>query len=290
MESQINYLRLAEKSLAYQQVSVKNPPRTHDSGNLAQSQQKLEPTVHLNAGAKPGLLFLSGYGSDMSGTKASFLAEQAVQRGWNFTRFDYRGHGQSSGVFKEHTLGDWLADASDILSHITHGPQILIGSSMGGWLALLLARLYPQRIAGFVGIAAAPDFTERLIKPALTEAQWQDLHEKGFTTDPEAPPDMQLPVTHKFLDEAQKHLIFSRPLQVAFPVHLLQGLRDKEVPWQMALHIVEHCTNTRENLTTSANVRVTMVKDGDHRLSRAEDLALLQNVLDLMLNEKNPAG
>jgi pimeloyl-ACP methyl ester carboxylesterase len=217
--------------------------------------------------AKTPVLFLGGYASDMTGSKASFLAEKCAASGRGLLRFDYSGHGRSSGAFTDGTIGAWFEDSLAVLDRLTEGPQVLVGSSMGGWIALLLARARPEHVAGFVGIAAAPDFTEELVVPTLTEGQREQLAREGLTYDEDAPADRRVPMMQRLIDEAREHLVLREPLPLNAPVRLLQGQRDKEVPWQFALKIAEHLTGD--------DVRVTFVKDGDHSLSRPQDLELL---------------
>jgi pimeloyl-ACP methyl ester carboxylesterase len=251
MNQNVSYLTLPDRKLAYQQ---RRGPENATNG-------------------KP-LFFLGGYASDMTGTKAGFLDERCGSAGRGFTRFDYRGHGQSSGAFVDGTIGDWFEDALAVFDRLTEGPQILVGSSMGGWIGLLLARVRPERVAGFVGIAAAPDFTEELIVPNLSAAQREQLEREGLTYDPDAPSDHRVPMTKRLIEEARERLVLRAPLALDGPVHLLQGQKDAEVPWRFALRVAEHIE--------SPSVRVTMVKDADHRLSRPEDLELLWQTVEEM--------
>ena len=237
-----DFLTLPDRRLAYQQRRAGGPE-------------------------KAGIVFLGGYASDMTGSKASFLAEQCAAVGRSFLRFDYQGHGQSSGDFKDGTIGGWADDARLVFDALTEGPQILVGSSMGGWLALLLARARPERVVGVVGVAAAPDFTEDLIWDQLTASQKEKLQREGLIYDEQAPPDHNPPLTLKLVEEARAHLVLRSPLTLACPVYLLQGMRDTEVPWRHVMRLTA--------CLTSDKVRVTLVKDGDHRLSRPEDLDLL---------------
>ncbi len=219
----------------------------------------------------PGIVFLGGYASDMSGTKASFLAERCADEDLSFLRFDYRGHGCSSGDFNSCVLGDWLEDACAAFDQLTQGKQILIGSSMGGWLALLLARARPERIKAMIGIAAAPDFTEELVWKNLTEEQKAQLERDGFIPDETSPPDQPFVMTRRLIEEARQHLLLGAEIKLDCPLHLLQGLNDEEVPWRYALRILER--------VSGSDARVTLIKDGDHRLSRPKDLALLWNAV-----------
>lgn len=220
----------------------------------------------------PGIVFLSGYASDMTGAKAEFLAERCAAAGLSFLRFDYRGTGQSSGEFLEGTIGSWFEDASLIFDRLTKGPQIVIGSSMGGWLGLLLARQKPERMRAFIGIAAGPDFTEDMVIPHMTPEQHAQMAREGVVRM-EAPPGSDpLPVTRRLIEEARQHLILRQPLAVKCPVRLLQGMQDKDIPWQHAHRIAEALAQD--------DVRVTLIKDGGHRLSRPQDLDLLWRTVE----------
>jgi pimeloyl-ACP methyl ester carboxylesterase len=183
------------------------------------------------------------------------------------TRFDYRGHGFSGGVFEESTIGDWLEDAATILEKVAQGPQILVGSSMGGWIMLLLAIRFPARVAGLVGVAVAPDFTEDLLWKQLAPAQQKEMREKGVYYEASEYDELPVPYTWKLVEEGRKHLLLNKPIPYAGPVRLMQGMQDKDVPWGWALRTAE--------MLESKNMRVTLVKEGDHRLSRPEDLELL---------------
>jgi pimeloyl-ACP methyl ester carboxylesterase len=224
---------------------------------------------------KPGIVFLGGYASDMTGTKAGFLAEQCAKEGLSYLRFDYRGHGQSEGNFRDGTIGDWFADTREVFDRLADGPQILVGSSMGGWLGLMLARERPDRIRAYVGIAAAPDFTEDLMWMRMSPEQRAEIEKHGEIRDPTAPPDAQVPVTLKLIQEARQHLLLRAPIELSCPVHFLQGLHDEEVPWQHTLRIIENIAHD--------NVRATFIKDGDHRLSRPQDLELLWQIVKSLI-------
>ena len=221
--------------------------------------------------SRAGVVFLGGYASDMTGTKASFLAECCTGVGTSYLRFDYRGHGQSDGEFRDGTIGGWFEDTCEAFDQLTEGPQIVIGSSMGGWFGLMLARERPERVKALIGIAAAPDFTEDLMWLRLSPDQRAEIERNGEILDPTAPPDMQVPVTLRLIEEARKHLLLRATIKLACPVHLLQGLDDAEVPWQHALRITEN--------TAHDDVRTTFIKDGDHRLSREQDLELLWQIV-----------
>lgn len=216
-----------------------------------------------SGGKLPGLIFLGGFASDMTGIKATTLESFARARGQAFIRFDYFGHGASSGAFSDGTIGHWRDDAIAVLDRLTAGPQILIGSSMGGWIMLLVALLRPVRIAGLVGIAAAPDFTEELIWQKLPPPILTTLTREGRWIEPSRyGPD--LPITLKLLEEGREHLLLQGAIDLDRPVRLLHGMADPDVPWQWSLRIAEKLRG--------GDVVVSLVKDGDHRLSRPEDL------------------
>ena len=218
------------------------------------------------AGQGPTLVFLPGFRSDMEGSKALRLAAFAAEHGQAMLRLDYSGHGASEGRFEDGTIGRWSADALAVIDALTDGPLILIGSSMGGWIGLIVALARPGRIAGFIGIAAAPDFTERLIWEALAPWERDSLIKEGvlpMASDYGEP----TPITLKLIEEGRTHLLLNGPIALACPIRLLQGQRDADVPWQTALDLADRLVAT--------DLRVILIKDGDHRLSRQTDLALL---------------
>jgi pimeloyl-ACP methyl ester carboxylesterase len=218
-------------------------------------------------GQGPGVVFLGGFRSDMTGSKAQFLADWARAQGRAFLRFDYSGHGQSSGDFLDYCIGDGLQDALAALSALTEGPQVLVGSSMGGWISLLIARARPDLVRGLIGIAAAPDFTEDSIRPRLTPAQRTDLAERGHFRDPSAYDPTGYPITAKLLEDGARHLVLRSPLHLPMPVRLLHGTADQDVPPDVALRLFAHLT--------SPDARLTLVKDADHRFSIPSCLALI---------------
>jgi len=226
---------------------------------------------HHLPGAAPGLLFCGGYTSDMSGTKALALESHCRERGRAFTRFDYRGHGASSGRFIDGTIGAWRDDALAIVDQVTQGPLIVAGSSMGGWIMLLLALARPERVRALVGVAAAPDFTEDLVLPGATEEQRRDLERQGFWLQPSAygPP---YPVTKALIEDGRRRLLLRGPIAIDCPVHLLHGQRDPDVPWQTALRLAERLR--------SEDVTIELVKAGDHRLSTDADIARITGAID----------
>lgn len=225
-------------------------------------------------GAGPGVVFLGGFRSDMTGSKALALRDACAARGRAFLRFDYSGHGASAGRFEEGTIGAWAQDALTVFDALTDGPQVLVGSSMGGWISLLLARARPERIAGCIGIAPAPDFTETLMWPSFTGAQRDELKTRGVIHLPSQYGD-PVPITRALIEDGARHSVLGSPIPLACPVRILQGMRDPDVPWRHALRLVD--------ALAGEDVRLHLIKDGDHRLSRPEDLALLVETLDSLL-------
>lgn len=234
--------------------------------------------IHFNRieGDTPGIVFLGGFRSDMTGVKAVALEEFCKQRGQAFVRFDYRGHGKSSGAFEECTLSHWKEDALMVLTRLTKGPQVLVGSSMGGWLAMLLAIEKPRRVAGFIGIAAAPDFTERLIWEQLTGAQKKELKEKGRIYQPSDFGE-PYPITAQLIIDGRKHLLLHRKgIPIYCPMRLLHGTSDDDVPWQVSMAINEK--------VGTLDVKTILIDNGNHRLSEPEDIKKLLSVTGKLLD------
>ena len=225
--------------------------------------------------AAPGVVFLGGFNSDMQGTKALYLQDWAEAEGRAFLRFDYSGHGQSSGVFLDGAIGDWFQDACAVISAQTEGPQILVGSSMGGWISLLVAKAMPARVAGLVGIAAAPDFTEDSMWQAFSAAQKAELAEAGRVVLPSGYDPEGYVITRRLIEEGRERLVLRSPLDLPFPVRLLQGTADTDVPPSVALRLLEHAD--------SPDLRLTLVKGADHRFSTPECLALIARTLEDLL-------
>ena len=231
---------------------------------------------HSTAGRAPGIIFLGGFLSDMTGTKATALEAYARERGQAFLRFDYQGHGQSSGRFEDGTIGRWAEDAVAAIDALTTGPQVLVGSSMGGWIMLLAALARPQRVAALVGIAAAPDFTEDLMWQRFPEEVKAEIETKGVYYEPSDYAETPYPLTKHLIEEGRRHLLLRAAIPLACPVRLLHGMRDPDVPWETALRLAERLE--------SRDVEVTLVKDGDHRLSEPADLRRLTATLDRLLD------
>ncbi|MBU9696725.1 alpha/beta hydrolase [Rhodobacteraceae bacterium HSP-20] len=227
---------------------------------------------HRTAGQGPGVVFLGGFMSDMTGTKAVYLQDWAERTGRAFLRFDYSGHGQSSGAFTDGSIGDWFEDALAAVTTLTDGPQILVGSSMGGWISLLLARVIPDRIAGLVGIAPAPDFTEDSMWAGFSPAQREALLAQGQITIPSDYSPEGYPVTRRLIEEGRSRLVLRAPLPLPFPVRILQGTADTDVPPAVALRLMDHAD--------CPDLRVTLVKGADHRFSTPACLAMIAAAVD----------
>ena len=232
--------------------------------------------LHAPGHAGPGLFWLGGFRSDMIGTKATSIAELAAAHGLDSTRFDYSGHGVSKGRFEDGTIGRWLDESEAVFERVTRGPQILIGSSMGGWMALLLARKLAERGLGarlraLVLIAPAPDFTEALMWRRFPEDVRQIILRDGIWHQPSLYSDEPYPITRALIEEGRRHLLLGGPIPIEAPVRILQGMQDPDVPWEHALELVDKLE--------APSVLLTLVKDGDHRLSRDGDIALLHETI-----------
>jgi pimeloyl-ACP methyl ester carboxylesterase len=220
----------------------------------------------------PGLFWLGGFRSDMKGTKAEALDAWAAEQGRACLRFDYSGHGESGGDFMQGTIGRWLEESLAVYMEFAKGPQVVIGSSMGGWLALLLAQRLRERagaapMAGLVLIAPAVDFTEALMWKQFPKPVKREIEEKGVWMRPSAYGEEPYPITRGLIEEGRKHLMLGGLIENRCPVHILQGVQDPDVPWQHAIELVSRFS--------SDDVVLTLIKDGDHRLSRPEDIERL---------------
>ncbi len=246
--------------------SRRPPPllRLADGGAVAYRQ---------TAGAGPGVVFFGGYKSVMSGSKALALEAWCRAQGRACVCFDYTGHGASSGRFQDGTIGRWTEDALAVLDRLTEGPQILAGSSMGGWLMLKAALARPDRVAGLLGIASAADFTEDLLWPAMDQPTRARLQAEGIVYPPADEDGRVYPITWRFIEEGRSHLLLrdgslrGEPLPIACPVRLVHGMADSDVPWQTSVRIAQRLAGQ--------DVRVILIKDGGHRLSRPADLDLI---------------
>ena len=238
-----------------------------------------EIAYRTRSGRQPGVMFFGGFMSDMTGTKATMLDDYCRRRDRAFIRFDYSGHGESSGRFDDGTIGQWSADAVAVMDHVAEGPLLIVGSSMGGWIGLLAANERPDLVAGFIGIAAAPDFTEDMMWDEFDDVVREKLRADGFSYEAPDNGDDPHPIATRFIEAARDHLVLRSPLELDCPVRLIQGMQDADVPWRTALRLAEHITGD--------DVEVTLVKNGDHRLSQPADLARLERTLDLLLGEQS---
>lgn len=227
-------------------------------------------------GRTPTIVFLGGFMSDMTGAKAQSLHEFCAARGQAFVRFDYFGHGASSGDFAAATVGRWKDDTLAVIDQLTTGPLVLVGSSMGGWLMLLAALARPARIAALVGIAAAPDATEKLMWPRLTEATRRAIMEQGSVRIPSAYDPAGYLITRVLVEDGVRHSLPASDIPIQCPVRLLQGMVDPDVPWRTSIELAGRLA--------SQDVRVVLIKDGDHRLSRDSDLALLRRSIEPLVD------
>ena len=221
---------------------------------------------------KPGIVWLGGFKSDMLSTKAAALDHFAASDGRGCLRFDYSGHGESEGRFEDGTISLWLQESLAMIRAQTQGPQILVGSSMGGWIALLAARAMgaqeaAQRLAGLVLIAPAVDFTEKLMWAQMPAAIRQEIESKGVWLRESAYSPEPTPITRALIEDGRRNQMFDGAIDAHAPVHILQGMQDPDVPWQHAMTLVEHLAGDC--------VTLSLIKDGDHRLSRDEDIAAL---------------
>ena len=228
--------------------------------------------VRARAGSGPGLFWLGGFNSDMRGTKALALDAWAAEHGRACIRFDYSGHGESGGAFIDGTIGRWLEEGLAVFEQFCRGPQVVVGSSMGGWMALLLARAIANRdakeatLAGLVLIAPAPDFTEQLMWNAFSDEVREEISTKGVWMRPSEYGDgAPYPITRALIEEGRNHLLLGSAIDVGCPVRILQGAQDPDVPWQHAFALAHRLP--------AEDVVLTVIQDGDHRLSRPQDIA-----------------
>jgi len=219
------------------------------------------------SGEGPTVLWLGGFRSDMAGTKACFLAEQAAEQGWDFLRFDYFGHGESDGEFEDGTIGRWREDALLLLDRLVEGRAVLVGSSMGGWIACLAALARPERVKALVLLAPAADFTAKLMEPQFDAAARQALVTEGRWVRPSAYDPEGYPITRALIEDGRLWNILDAPVPIRCPVRILQGEADPDVPWRHALRLHE--------AIESPDAVFTLVRDADHSLSRPQDLTRL---------------
>jgi pimeloyl-ACP methyl ester carboxylesterase len=232
---------------------------------------------HRHRGAPPNIVFFGGFMSDMTGTKAMVLDAWCRKAGHTFLRFDYRGHGASSGRFEEGTIGGWTEDALAVIDRLTEGPQILVGSSMGAWIMLLVALARPERVKALLGVACAADFTETMLWQGMDELTQARLQRQGLVYLPACYEDQPAyPITLRLIEEGRQHLLLNTDtLPITCPVRLLHGMQDVDVTWQTSTQVAERLQ--------SDDVRVILAKDGEHTMSREKDLTLLTDLLSELI-------
>jgi len=228
------------------------------------------------AGKPPGIVWLGGFKSEMTGTKGTALDKWAAERGRALLRFDYFGHGQSSGNFREGTITRWRDDALAVLDRLAAGPQILVGSSMGAWIALLAALARPARVKAMLLIAPATDFTETLMWARMSPEIRSEIMERGEWLRPSAYDPEPYPITRNLVEDGRRHLLLGSPIPLHIPVRILQGMKDPDVPWQHAVKLLE---------TIAGDAALTLLKHGDHRLSTPADLAQMTRMLDALVED-----
>ncbi|MDB5473131.1 MAG: alpha/beta hydrolase [Devosia sp.] len=252
-----------------------------DAGTIALGDGAARRTIALlgRPGGNPGLFWLGGFRSDMMGTKALALDALGAERGLAVTRFDYSGHGASGGDFDQGNISRWLEEAEAVFAQ-TSGPQIIVGSSMGGWIALLLARALlrrnERRARALVLLAPAPDMTHELMLPQFTPQEHEALQNQGFIDQPSQYADTPYRITRQLIEDGQNHLLFGSVIETGCPVTILQGGQDPDVPQAHAIKLVTHILHDP--------VTLTLIPDGDHRLSRNEDLARLRAAILALLD------
>ncbi len=248
--------------------AASEPPPTFIEVGQERAARRI--AVRARTGSAPGLFWLGGFNSDMRGTKALALDAWAAEKNRASVRFDYSGHGESGGSFAEGTIGRWLEESVAVFKQFCIGPQVVIGSSMGGWMALLLAREFARRgesrasLAGLVLIAPAPDFTEQLMWNSFSPEVRHEIETRGVWLRPSQYGE-PYPITRELIEEGRKHLLLGSAIEVGCPVRILQGAQDPDVPWRHAFALTERLP--------SDDVVLTMIRDGDHRLSRPQDIA-----------------
>lgn len=258
---------------------MQNEKAAHAAGTAGILTRVDGTTIAYNklAGKNPGIVFLHGFKSDKTGGKALAIEEFCRNRGHAFVRFDTSGHGESAGRFEDGTIGAWAGDAVAVLDSLTTGPQILVGSSMGGWLMLLAALARRDRVAGLLGLAAAPDFTEELVFDAFSLDQKQTLLQEGRVLIGDCYGEAPYPISRRLIEDGRQHLLLHGPINLTCPVRLIHGQKDADVPWRTALRLQEHLL--------SDDVEVTLVKSSGHRLSEPDDIARMKEVLEGLLRK-----
>lgn len=260
--------------MPFRLIVSENKQMGKDVADFLETQSGRRIAYVKTEGQGPGVVFLGGFMSDMEGSKALALEAWAKRQGHAFLRFDYSGHGQSSEEFTEGCIGDWAEDARAAIMTLTDGPQVLVGSSMGGWISALIIRALPEKVAGFIGIAAAPDFTEDSMWRDFSDDQRAELMEKGLVYLP-SDYDMPYPITRRLIEDGRDNLVLRRPLVMPFPVRLLQGTEDDAVERQVALNLFDHIEGD--------DVRLSFVKGADHSFSTPDCLMQIEATLDELL-------
>ena len=255
---------------------------TPDFIEVGEGQESRKIAIRHRDGKSPGLVWLGGYRSDMIGTKAEALDHWAHDTGHASCRHDYSGHGESGGEFVQGTISRWLEESLAVFdAKCAQGSHVLIGSSMGGWVALrmvqeLAKRGESRRLKALLLLAPAPDFTHELMKPQLSDDQKEQLETRGYMEEPSEYSDEPNIFTKALFDDGDKNRVMQGMIETGCPVHILQGMNDPDVPYQHAMNLVTHLPNE--------NVSMTLIKDGDHRLSREEDIALLLRTVETLIN------
>jgi pimeloyl-ACP methyl ester carboxylesterase len=250
-----------------------------DAPSIHRREDGARIAYHLLPGRSPTVVFLGGFASHMGGTKASHLQRCCEARGQAYLRFDYQGHGASSGRFIDGTIGTWRDDAIAVIDGRTEGPLTLVGSSMGGWMMLLVALAMPRRVHSLLGIASAPDFTEELIWKRLSDDERRRLEADGILHTPSRYQEEPYPIAHGFVKEGRRHLLLDGSIPLECPVRLLHGLDDEDVPWQMSQRLLE--------ALASADVTLELIKGGAHRLSEPHELERLSKCLVELLERSS---
>lgn len=233
------------------------------SPSILKRDEQPDIAYYKTEGNSPCVIFLGGFRSDMSGTKATALEKYCRSKGQAFIRFDYSGHGMSEGSFEKGTIGQWFSDALAIIDKVSEGPLVLVGSSMGGWISLLAAQHRPDRVKAFIGLAAAPDFTEMIYKINREQCD-REFAQKGWFSLPSGHPSGPYVITRTLIEESREHLLMGKKIHYNMPIILIQGMKDISFPWQEALKV-------RRSIGDSS-ARVLFIPEADHRLSRPKDL------------------
>ncbi|MEM7300982.1 MAG: alpha/beta hydrolase [Pseudomonadota bacterium] len=256
---------------------------TRQTVRVGEGRNSRDIAVRKREGSGPGLVWLGGFKSDMTGTKAESMSRFAASNGLTSVRFDYAGHGESGGEFADHTISDWVADSLTVFEQLTKGPQILVGSSMGGWIALRLAEILEKsdelsRLAGMLLIAPAPDFTHELMQPAFTNQEREQLNSKGYIEQHSEYSDEPTTITRELIDDGERNRVLHKVINLRCPVEILQGKNDPDVPYQHAIRAMDCLVGT--------DISFNLIADGDHRLSRPWDIAKMESCLERLVQSR----